>query len=392
MRGESVTGVQPAIFRWARITTGLSIDDVATMLERQADEIEAWEHGTAAPTYALLEKLAYKVYKRPLAIFFLPNPPEEVLPQKEFRTLPDADMQSLSRDTYLHIRKARAYQLELQDLFDSHNPTDRCIWKFISLSPQQDISGQAQNIREFLGITLEKQIAWKSDDQALKTWRQAIEDVGIFVFKDSFKQKEISGFCLADKNLPIIYLNNSTTKTRQIFSLLHELAHLLLSINGLSKFNSSYIDNLPQKEAKTERFCNAIAADILIPQTDFSIQANQFSHDIEKSSELLFSSLAKRYGVSREAILRRFLDNGRISVAFYEEKAKFWINQKQQRDKDGGNPYLTRNAYLSDRFKKEVIRRHYQHQITLEQASDYFGIKAKNFSKFEACILEGAVS
>ncbi len=72
----------------------------------------------------------------------------------------------------------------------------------------------------------------ESDTIALKQWRQAVEDCGVFVFKAAFKQKDISGFCLMDESLPVIYLNNSTTKTRQIFSLLHELAHLLLSING----------------------------------------------------------------------------------------------------------------------------------------------------------------
>jgi len=82
----------------------------------------------------------------------------------------------------------------------------------------------------------------------LKYWRQAVEEAGVFVFKNSFKQKDISGFCLRDEDLPIIYLNNSTSKTRQIFSLLHELAHLLLNMNGLSKFDSDYIDRLPSKE------------------------------------------------------------------------------------------------------------------------------------------------
>ena len=76
------------------------------MLKRTQEEIEAWESGAEAPTYPQLEKLAYDIYKRPLAIFFLPTPPKESLPQSEFRTLPDADMRTLSRDTYLHIRRA----------------------------------------------------------------------------------------------------------------------------------------------------------------------------------------------------------------------------------------------------------------------------------------------
>lgn len=388
MKREPVAGVQPEMFRWARKTVGLSVVEVAHMLKRPPEEIEAWESGEDAPSYPQLEKLAYQIYKRPLAVFFLPAPPEESMPQREFRTLPDADLQSLSRDTYLHIRRAHAYQIALRELFDGHNPVDRCIWKSLSLSLSREIAEQAESIREFLGITLEDQVSWKSDDLALKRWRKSIEDSGVFVFKAAFKQKDISGFCLVDEHLPIVYLNNSTTKTRQIFSLLHELAHLLLSMNGLSKFDTSYIDRLPQTEKRLERFCNAIAAEVLIPASDFAQQENLFPANAEKASEEQFSDLATRYGVSREAVLRRFLDQGRVTAIFYENKAKQWAAQK----KEGGhgNWYRNQGAYLSDRFTKEVIGRRYRHQITLEQAADFLGIKPKSFAGFEEKVLQGA--
>lgn len=390
MKHDFVTGVEPEILRWARKSVGLTVTDVADMLKRHPEEIEAWEDGRAAPTYPQLEKLAYQIYKRPLAIFFLPSPPEETLPQREFRTLPDADMQTLARDTYLHIRRAHAYQIGLQELFDGHNPADRHIWKAITLSQSQDVASQAAAIRDYLGISLDQQTAWKSDEQALKEWRKTIEGCGVFIFKAAFKQKDISGFCLMDEHLPVIYLNNSTTKTRQIFSLLHELAHLLLSMNGLSKFDTSYIEQLPKREKGIERFCNAIAAEVLIPGTDFATQVKQFPADVESANEGHFSDLAGRYGVSREAILRRFLDMGRVSKTFYESKAKFWAAQKQQGG--GGNWYLNQGAYISDRFAKEVVSRHYRHQISLEHAADLLGIKPKSYAGFEERVLQGAES
>lgn len=376
------------MLRWARKTVGLSVADVALSLKRKPEEIEAWESGDDAPSYSQLEKLAYQLYKRPLAVFFLPAPPEEAIPQRKFRTLPDADLQALSRDTYLHIRRAHAFQIALRELFNGHNPAGRSIWKSLSLSLSGGIAEQAGGIREFLGITLEDQISWKSDELALKRWRQAIEDSGVFIFKAAFKQKDISGFCLVDEHLPVVYLNNSTTKTRQIFSLLHELAHLLLSMNGLSKFDTSYIDRLPQTEKRLERFCNAIAAEVLIPASDFAEQEKPFPANVEKASEELFSGLASRYGVSREAVLRRFLDQERVTASFYENQAKRWAAQKKE--SSGGSWYLNQGAYLSDRFAKEVISRHYRHQITLEQAADFLGIKPKNFAGFEERVLQGA--
>lgn len=388
MKYEPVTGVQPEIFRWARQSVGLSILDVAKMLKRRPEEIEAWETGGSTPTYPQLEKLAYQVYKRPLAVFFLPTPPDEVIPQREFRTLPDADMETLSRDTYLHIRQAHAYQIALKELFGGLNPAERRIWKELTLSLSQNVAAQAASIREFMGVTLKKQLEWRSDEHALKEWRKAIEDSGVFVFKAAFKQKDISGFCLMDENLPVIYLNNSTAKTRQIFSLLHELAHLLFGMNGLSKFDTSYFERLPKTEKRIEQFCNAIAAEVLIPEKDFSIEAKKLPFNVENVSEEQLSSIATRYGASREAILRRFLEQGRVSKVFYESKAKYWASQKKRTG--GGNWYSNKGSYISERFSKEIISRHYRHQLTLEQAAEFLGIKPKSFAGFEQLILRGA--
>lgn len=390
MRGDPVVGVSPELLKWCRATVGLSTADVATMLKRNQSEVEAWETGAEAPTYPQLEKLAYEIYKRPLAIFFLPSPPEESQPQSEFRTLPESDMRSLSRDTYLHIRRAHSYQIALQELFDGKNPTDRLIWQSLKLSVSEPAAPQAQEVREFLSVSIEQQTKWRSSETALKEWRKAVEAAGIFVFKAPFKQKEISGFCLADQQLPVIYLNNGTTKTRQSFSLMHELAHLLFSVNGLSKFDSLYVSKLPAREMRLEQFCNAIAAEILIPSEDFSIQLRKFPADAERVSDDQFADLASRYGVSREAVLRRFLDRGMVGPEFYARKAELWASQKKA--SGGGNWYLNQGAYLSSRFASEVVSRRYRNQISLEQAADYLGIKPKHFAGFEGRLLEGAVS
>ncbi len=390
MRSEPVVGIQPDVIRWARQSIGLSVSDVALRLKRPVEEIEAWEAGEACPSYPQLEKLAYQIYKRPMAVFFLPHPPEEVSPMREFRTLPTDDLQTLATDTHLHIRRAHAFQLSLRELFGPRNPSEHCIWRELSLSRARSVADQAAAVRSYMGITLEEQIRWKDDDQALKKWRKAIEDKGVFIFKESFEQKDISGFCLIDSQFPVVYLNNSTTKTRQIFSLLHELAHLLLSINGLSKFDQCYVERLPDEEKQIERFCNAIAAEILIPSSDFQIQSRQFPANVEHATEQQLSDLARRYGVSREAILRRFLDQDRVTASFYEQMAKTWAGQ--QKRGTGGDWYASKNTYLSDRFAKEVVSRHYKNQLSLEQAADLLGIKAKTFEGLEQRILQGGAA
>lgn len=389
MKSTPISGIQPAVLKWARITIGLSIYDVADKLKRTVTEIEEWESGTGAPSYPQLEKLAYDIYKRPLAVFFLPAPPEEKMAAKEFRTLPDTDLQNLLPDTHLHIRHAHAYQLALTELFDGVNPALQPIWRHVQLSSSKAIEKQAAAIRVALGISLDEQTKWRNDDTALKKWRLAIEAVGAFIFKDAFKQKEISGFCLVDNAFPVIYLNNSTTKTRQIFSLMHELCHLLLSVNGISKFDKSYINALSGHGKAIEQFCNAVSAEVLIPIADFNAQTAHIVN-VDNMDDFEFEQLAIRYGVSREAILRRFLDQNRASQHFYEKKSEYWKNQ--QKRGGGGNYYATQNTYLSERFAKEVVSRYYKRQLSVEQAADLLGIKPKNFAGLEQLIMQGGAA
>lgn len=386
MTRETVAGVQPAVMRWARESIGMTVADVAVRLKRQAIEVESWERGDTSPTYAQLEALAYDLYKRPLAVFFLPTPPKEASPRQEFRTLPEEDLATLDRDTYLHLRKARAYQLGLAELYEGTNPANSKIWNEVKLSIGDDLAAKARQIRAILGIDTEIQASWARDEDALKAWREAIEKRGIFVFKDSFKQTSISGFCLRDDEFPLIYINNSTTKTRQIFSLLHELAHALFAINGISKFDTSYIDDLPKREQAIEVFCNAVAAEVLIPSAVFDHRTQSAPHSVDTLPDSFFSDLARAFGVSREAILRRFLDRGRATKIFYEAKAIEWTQQKKE-GAGGGSWYASKGAYLSDRLLREVFSRHLRGQLSQEKAADFLGVKPSQVPGLEELVL-----
>ncbi len=388
MASLPVAGIQPSVLRWARESQGYSIDDVAQHLKREPAEIEAWEKpGTTAPTYAQLEDLAYKLYKRPLAVFFLPAPPVEPSVTKEFRSLPDFELDQLAADTRFQVRIAHAYQISLRELNEDVNPVARKIFKDIRLSATGSVDTAARSIRSYLGITLKAQSAWKTSDEALKVWRNAVEEAGIYVFKHSFKQKSISGFCLADDEFPVIYLNNSTAKTRQIFSLFHELAHLLLRVNAISKFDRAYVDQLPQKERRIEQFCNALAAEFLVPSEDFSAQLRL----VRQINDQSIAALALRYHVSREAILRRMLDRGLVEAAYYETKAKQWAEEFESAG-EGGDYYATQSIYLGDRYLRLVFGKHYQGRLSLEQVADYLGVRTKSVAGLEAIMLRKTVA
>jgi transcriptional regulator with XRE-family HTH domain len=129
---NQIIRIEPSILIWARESLGLSLSEVALKLDKDRETIQQWEHGNSFPTLAQLEKLAYSIYKRPLAVFFLPRPPKETTPKQDFRTLPENEIKNLSPDLRLIIRKAKHHQLVLKQINDNLNPITKPIFKFFS--------------------------------------------------------------------------------------------------------------------------------------------------------------------------------------------------------------------------------------------------------------------
>ena len=150
MRSELASGIVPAVLRWARERAGYSVEDVAQRMKKDSSDIEAWETGAGAPTYIQLETLAYDIYKRPLAIFYFPEPPQEEQPQRRFRRLPEEELATLEPDTLYALREARARQLDLMELTGGIDPAERKIFDDVQLSYHDDAPvDAAAQVREY---------------------------------------------------------------------------------------------------------------------------------------------------------------------------------------------------------------------------------------------------
>ncbi|MDJ0600395.1 MAG: ImmA/IrrE family metallo-endopeptidase [Crocosphaera sp.] len=389
---EAMIGINPKILKWARERARYSLEDVALKLKKDIDIIKSWESGEKSPTYVQLEKLAYEIYKRPIALFFFPEPPEESDEQSEFRTLPEFEINKLSSNTVYILRQAKAMQLSLKELNDGSNPSQNRIFRDLSIDlDKNNLKGITQEVRDYLNVELDEQFSWKNDDDALKKWRDIIEVNGIFIFKQSFEQKDISGFCLIDQEFPIIYLNNSTAKVRQIFTIFHELAHILLQVSGITKVDDEYIDFLEKDSKKIEIFCNQFAAEFLVPTESFFEDLDNYR---DSYNDQLISEFSQKYSISREVILRKLLDNNLITQNDYETKVKSWQDQyaktKQSKSdqKGGGNYYATQATYLGDNYLKLVFNKYYQGKFGMEALADYLNIKVKNVPKLEQFLLD----
>lgn len=380
------TAVNPDLLKWARERAGLSLQDVADSLGKDAELIASWESGEQAPTYGQLEKMADQLYKRPLAIFFFPRPPIEEHPKSEFRSLPESEIENLEPDTLYALREARSMQESLRELTNGSNPASSYIFRVLRATRRQNLDALCTRVRDYLGVDLRTQISWRDLDEAFKSWRAAIEDKGVFVFKRSFKQKGISGFCLVDDQFPVIYINNSTSVSRQIFSLFHELAHLLFATSGITKDDTSYIDSLSGANQEIEIACNRFAGAFLVPDDDFSRQLIGF-----EGSDQEVENLASHYNVSREVILRKLLDRGLVDKAHYAQKVEEWNEQYESRaQREGGNYYATKAIYLGESYLQLAFSRYYEGRCSLQELAEHLDMKAKNVSRLEGYITRGA--
>ena len=383
--------VNPEVLKWARESAGLTVDDVVTKMKRKRvsrDTIEAWELGVEAPVYLQLERLAYEIYKRPLAMFFFPEPPQEKTAKQSFRTLPEFEIDSMPAKMRFLLRKAQSYQHNIYELYDGVNPAEKQIAKELSFDLSKSISDMGKQVREYLSVTLDEQSSFGTSEDTFKAWRKILEDFGVFIFKDAFKEDDFSGFCIYDEKFPIIYVNNSKSFNRQIFTLFHELAHLLFKTGGVDTHIDDYIDYLQGEDKQIEIICNSFAGEFLVPSEDFFEATDGLPVDEEN-----LSLLANKYNVSREVILRKFLDLGRIDSDFYYNKVDSWKKVSTSgKSSGGGNYYFTKGAYLGSKYIEKVFSQYYQDRITTERLADYLDIKVKSIPGVESLLYKSETS
>ena len=366
--------ITPAVVRWARERAGYSVDDAKRVFKK----IDAWEAGDSAPSYPQLEQMAEK-FKCPVAVFFFPEPPDVPAVEKSFRTLTADDFAAIPRTVRLLLRKCQAMQLNLAELNDGVNQAPRLITRDLKFSPSIPLEKIAAEIRDYLGVSVEEQASWKSIEEALEAWREAFARVGVFVFKDAFHATGYFGFCLYGDEFPIIYINNSSAKTRQIFTLFHELGHLLFHTSGIDIVDDQYIEHLPLDDRKIEIICNGLAAKVLVPDDVLHEMMKGMAADRDTAMKL-----AKFFNVSREVIYRKMLDRSLIGADEYSEAAKLWESQIKPPQAGSGNYYNSQYAYLGHQYVDLAFTRYHQRRFDDVQLAGYLNIKPKNLPKFEA--------
>jgi Zn-dependent peptidase ImmA (M78 family) len=369
--------VKPALLRWAVDRTGHSVEK----LTPRFPHLDAWIQGESSPTLPQLEAFAKATYT-PVGYLFLPEPPVERVPIPDFRTMAGKRAHRPSPDLLDTIYICQQRQDWYRDF--ARSVGDRPLPFVGSAETSDDVVAVASRIRTTLGFDVRAQRATPTWTDALRRFIEQADAAGIMVMcsgvvmnnnRRKLDPEEFRGFAIADNLAPVIFINGADTKAAQMFTLAHELAHVWLGQSAVSDAQAGRISN-----NETERWCNKVAAELLVPLVDLKA-------DYQPRSDLQgeVSRLARRFKVSTLVILRRIHDAGGLTWDQLWTEYEREVERLQSVEKgSGGNFYLTQAARVSKRFARALIVSTWEGRSSFTEAFRLLGVKKmETFRGFE---------
>jgi Zn-dependent peptidase ImmA (M78 family)/DNA-binding XRE family transcriptional regulator len=376
--------VNPDILKWARERANLAIDGLADKLGLNSDKLLSWETGEARPSFSQAQKVA-RIVHIPFGYLFLSTPPIETIPIPDFRTVgdyafsePSAEFRDLLSDV---IRKWQWFKDYVQEL---KHPSLPFVGKFKTSAAPEDVATDISttldlddNLRESVRSWEEflRKVIERADERGILIMRSGI--VGNNTHRPLFVD-EFRGFNISDSFAPLVFINGKDAKAAQIFTLAHELAHLWIGESGISNVS------LGKKEINTgnnvEKYCNIVAAELLVPKTKF-LSAWNTGLNLDENAE----QLVRYFRVSNIVIARRALDLGLTKwsnfMEFYEKQKDRWHHVQTDKD-SGGDFHLTLRSRNGAMFSRAVLSSAYEGRLLFRDAAKLLGINVGVLEKF----------
>ena len=369
--------IKKELLSWARERAGLEQDALVAKFKK----LPEWEAGELQPTLKQAEDFARAVHV-PVGYLFLTEPPEESLPIPDFRTFAGQPMLRPSPNLLDTIYACQERQRWYRDFarITQAPELDFIGSATINMSPEE-VAAQMRNALDF---DLDARKGCQTWTDALRLFIRQADKIGVLVMvsgvvmsntRRKLDPTEFRGFALSDPLAPLIFINGADTKAAQIFTLAHELAHLWLGDSALSNIQAAPRPGFRQEEV----WCNAVAAELLVPITNLRAEL--------RTGELLsdtLSRLARKFKVSALVILRRLLDAGQLDRPSFEEA---WgqelkrFREMSQKGSSGGDFYRTTIARVSPRFARALIGSTLEGQTLFRDAYRMLGVaKSETFN------------
>jgi Zn-dependent peptidase ImmA (M78 family) len=375
-----VTSVAASIpvLRWAAQRARLHDEDLSARFRKWP----LWLNGEAQPTLKQLEDFA-RLTHTAIGYFFLPEPPALALPVPDFRTLRDEELREPSSALLDTLYLCQQRQDWYRDYARVHGLSHLA---FVgSAQVNEAPQAVAERMRAELNLSTDERRQLPTWTDALRQLIAKAEEAGVMVMasgivgSNSHRRLDVGefrGFALADDLAPMVFLNGADSKAAQMFTLAHELAHLWLGATGVS---DTEVGQVP--EQGIERWCNQVAAELLMP-----LQAVRAAYQPGTKVDEEIQRLAREFKVSTLVALRRlfdagFLDQARLWQHYREEQAR--LAQLERRGTGGGDFYRTLGARSSKRFARAIVTSTLEGQTLFQDAFRMLGVR-KTATFYEA--------
>jgi len=380
--------ITPKVFKWARESARMTEADAAAKVSVSSERLIDWEDGRSKPTIRQAQILA-KAYRRPFALFFLPDIPQDFQPLQDYRMKDSKELGTASIFIIREIQQKQAWISEVNE----QNEKEKI--PFVGrFSVKDNPAVVADDILSTLNIN-PLHYEYKNP---INEWIEKAESKGVFISRTSFihsrltlDSNEIQGFAISDSYAPFIFINSSDWSAPQLFTLVHELAHIWIAETGISNQIQPVVGS-QVKFHPIEMFCNEVAANALIP-TDYISELRK-SKTITSDQIFRYS---RNLGISSFALLVRTLNLNLISYSEYsylkheaDSGFKDFLQKEserkaKQKKADGGpNPYLLRLNKNSRTFTQIVLDAYRGGFVDPNIASGLLNTPTNKFSKLEA--------
>lgn len=358
MSARSPALITPALAKWARERAGASQRKIADRLRTRPELVASWESGESRPSMQQAEKLA-RTLNVPLGYLFLPAPPDEKLALPDFRTVKDATLRRPSPNLTDVLNDAVLKQQWYRDFLVEQRSAGL---SFVgSRTKFDDFDLLAQEIRAALSLTDKLRKACSSVDELIRRLSSNAESLGILVLRSgvvgnntrrTLSAEEFRGFAISDEYAPLIFINAADYTGAQIFTFAHELVHIWIGASGVSNPD---IRNDEDEQSETERFCNIVAAEILVPAAELSQRWNS-----RLNPRTNVDLLARTFKVSSLVVLRRALELKKISrEAFFhiyaEQQKDFEEARTHKKSSESGDFYATLGVHNSKLLTRTIV-------------------------------------
>lgn len=360
--------VRPEMLRWACERARLSSTDLA----QRIPQFPAWEREEKRPTLKQIEGFA-KITHTPIGYLFLSEPPAESVPIPDLRTMAGEPISRPTPDLLDMLYLCQQRQDWYRNYERSMGGVPLSVVGSVRIS--DDIVTTADGMRSALKFNLDERQEMPSWTDALRRFIEQADAVGILVMvsgvvgsnnRRKLDPREFRGFALVDEFAPLVFINGADTKAAQMFTLAHELAHIWL---GQSALSDAEVRTVPEHEI--ERWCNRVAAELLVP---LALIRSEYNPDAERRTEL--DRLARRFKVSTLVVLRRIHDAGRLNESEYWAAYESELERLQSLPKgSGGDFYLTLAARVSKRLARAVVASALEGRSSFSEAFRLLGFK-----------------